>query len=59
MKDCEEETIAMHMSRVIALGTLIAAPAVYFAQDGSYNALVGSLSTIYRTSNAKTFTINP
>ncbi len=49
----------MHVCRIVTLGALVAAPAVYVAQEEIYNGLAGSLSTIYRTSNAKTFSISP
>jgi hypothetical protein len=49
----------MRISRFIVLGVLIGAPAIYVAQEGPYNGIAGSLSTIYRTSSAKTFSISP
>src|SRR5882762_279211 len=49
----------MHISRFIAVGFLFAAPVIYFAQEAPFNGLVGSLSNIYRTSNAKSFSISP
>jgi hypothetical protein len=48
----------MHIRPFILAGVLIAFPAAWFAQD-AYHGLFPSLSTIYRTSSAKTFSISP
>lgn len=48
----------MHISRFIGVGLLLSAPLVYFAQEAN-DGIFGSLSSIYRTSNAKSFSISP
>lgn len=49
----------MHISRFIGVGLLLTAPFVYFAQEGPNHGIFGSMSTIYRTSSAKSFSISP
>jgi len=38
---------------------LLGAPVVFFAQDGPYNGLFGSLENLYRVSKAKSLSISP
>jgi len=49
----------MHISRLAGAGFILMAPFVYFAQEAPGHGIFGSLSSIYRTSNAKSFSISP
>src|SRR5215813_8398401 len=49
----------MHISRYIGAGLLMIAPLVYFAQEDVNHGIIGSLSTIYRTSKARSLSISP
>ena len=49
----------MRTYRFLLLGILTGTSAIYFAQDTSFDGLAGSLSNIYRTSKAKSFSISP
>ena len=48
----------MRTSRFLG-AALLMAPVVYFAQEAPSHGIFGSLSTIYRTSSAKSFSISP
>jgi hypothetical protein len=47
------------MYRIIYLSVLLAFSLVAFAQQGSYDGLTSNLGNIYRTSNAKSFSVSP
>ena len=50
----------MRISRIVVAGLVtMMVPIAYFAQEEPHNGIFGSLSTIYRTSNAKSFSISP
>jgi hypothetical protein len=49
----------MRINRFLLLGILTGTSAIYFAQDATYDGLAGNMSTIYRTSKAKSFSISP
>jgi hypothetical protein len=55
MDDFEQGVSRRYLLRAI----LLLAPAVVLAQQASYDGLTNNLSNIYRTSNAKTFSVSP
>ena len=49
----------MRTYRFLLLAILSGTSAIYFAQEANFDGLAGSLSNIYRTSKAKSFSISP